>query len=206
MAAKKPVARRRRIIKVDSVRRVDEFANFIVARQVIAAAIAPKQFANIRVPTPLPRIKTTGTKATILEILWVEVVIGRLFENFFKSTFSDIRVQLSIGQAPDNTIKFFSDPSVFADFQISKEFIAGSEVPQKETTTMMMLPVQPLIYNLQSRDGAGYLLTVEAFNFTIETFEVSSGFSTEVDIKVWYRFVDVGINDFVGLVQSTQQS
>ena len=206
MAAKKPIARRKRVITT-KVRRTDEFANFIVADQTLFPRIGEdKEFGTIRVQTPLPRIKTSGNKATILEILWVDMVIPRLLENFDVSAFSEVRAQLSIGSAPVNTIKFFQDPTVFADFIVSKVFIIGTGTPQTETTSMIMLPVQPFRYELQTKDGAGYLLTVEAFNFSVETFRVSSGFNTDVAIKVWYRFVDVGINDFVGLVQSTQQS
>jgi len=199
-------AKRRK--QVGGIRRTDEFANFIVATQSIAASLSQKKFQSARVATPLPRIKTSGNKATILEILWVEFSIPALILNFDVVQLGFIRIQLSIGAPPIDTILPFSDPRVFAEVQVDHHF-KDADPPgptQREVNTSSLL-LQPFRYELQTRGtGAGYLLTADAFNFSMEALEVNAEFPVVADIKVWYRFVDVPLDEFVGLVQSTQQS
>jgi len=204
-AADETAKRRKR---VGGIRRTDEFANFIVATQEIAAGLSQKKFQSLRVATPLPRIKTSGNKATILEILWVEFSLPTLILNFDVVQLGFIRIQLSIGSPPIDTILPFSDPRVFAEVQVDHHFKEadppGPNVREVNTSSLL---IQPFRYELQTRGtGAGYLLTAEAFNFSMEALETNAEFPVTADIKVWYRFVDVPLDEFVGLVQSTQQA
>jgi len=192
-------AKRRRI--ASGPRRVDEFANFIVAQLVVAAAVGELR-GTTRVQTPLPRIKTSGKRATILEILWVDFVVPTMSINFDRDDINSILVvQLSIGSAPIAGSLPFDDPRVFAHKELHSNFL-------KETSgnTRILFPVQPLRCELQTRGtGAGYLLTAEAFNLTVEMIGQNVAFGIDVVCKVWYRFVEVSLDEFVGLVQSTQQ-
>lgn len=191
------MAKRRRTVK--GVRRADEFANFIVFQAITDAALG-NIFKTFRVATPLPRIKTFGNKATILEILWVEFALPTLSLNFDKDDVDTIfNAQLSIG-APPAGILPFSDPRVFAQVEISTSFLANVN-----GNTRLIMPISPVRYELQTMNGDGYLLTAEAFNLNIGIINHNTAFGVTVEIKVWYRFVDIPLQEFVGLVQSTQQ-
>ncbi len=192
------MAKRRRI--VGGARRVDEFANFLVFQGRLNAAIGGL-FGTFRVATPLPRIKTSGKKATVLEILWGEFLIPSLAGNFDHESVSiALAVQCSIGSPPGAILKF-NDPRVFMHVQIESNFIKDVN-----GSTRVVFPQQPFRYELQTRGtGAGYLLTAEAFNFTLAAVNQNQLTAMVVEAKVWYRFVEIPLDEFVGLVQSTQQ-
>jgi len=191
------MAKRRRI--AGGARRVDEFANFIVSEIRLDAALDDIA-GSVRVQTPLPRIKTSGKRATVLEILWCEFLVPTIALNFDRNAISSIlNIQLAIG-SPGAILKF-SDPRVFAQIEIDANFLNNVN-----GNTRLIFPQQPFRYELQTRGtGAGYLLTAEAFNFNVALSGQNVGFGVVVQLKVWYRFVEIGLDEFVGLVQSTQQ-
>jgi len=195
--SKRPMAKRRRI--AGGARRVDEFANFIVSTLRLDAAVA-NLAGTTRVQTPLPRIKTSGKRATVLEILWCEILIPTLALNFDRNSSTTILVvQLAIGSP--GALLTFSDPRVFAEWEFDANFL-----PSVNGNTRILFGKQPFRYELQTRgSGSGYLLTAEAFNFNAALSGQNPGFPLEVALKVWYRFVEIPLDEFVGLVQSTQQ-
>jgi len=191
-------AKRRRI--TSAPRRVDEFANFIVSSITVDAAL-DELSGQKRVQTPLPRIKTSGKRATILEILWVDFNIPTIGLNFDREEVNTILVvQCTIGGTTAGVIGF-DDPRVFAHKEIHANFLKDVN-----GNTRIVLPIQPMRVELQTRgSGAGYLLTAEAFNLNVGMIGQNVSFGLIVEIKVWYRFVEVSLDEFVGLVQSTQQ-
>ena len=58
-------------------------------------------------------------------------------------------------------------------------------------------------FDLQSKDGYGYLFAGDILNFYI--LGNSTGVANSYSWKLYYRFVDVAITEFVGIVQSEQQ-
>jgi len=193
------MAKRRR--KVTGVRRTDEFSNFLVMRVETAPTLTGNTFITTRVQTPLPRIRTSGNRATIMELLWVECQIPTLVLNFEEDKLRVIRVVLSIG-APPLSIPAFNNPLTFAEFDYEAMFIEG--IGQLQFFSYFTLP-QPRRYDFTTREGDGYLLTAEAFNLTLQTTQVNPEFATIALLRLHYRFVDIPLDEFVGLVQSTQQ-
>jgi len=69
-----------------------------------------------------------------------------------------------------------------------------------------MRVLQPFVYNFQTKGlGFGYLLAAENFNFSVAFFNVNQLADHNINFKLFYRFVDIPLNEFIGIVQSTQQ-
>lgn len=111
------MAKRRK--RVSGTRTKDEFPNFLTGFQSIGVGIIPTLFETVRISTPLPRLKTTGQRATVMELLWLEVFIPNLVNNLLTPLESTIiQWQFSIGSAPE-AFNRFSDPRNFAEMSLT---------------------------------------------------------------------------------------
>jgi len=72
------------------------------------------------------------------------------------------------------------------------------------TTSGAVETLYPLRYSFVNNDGFGYLLATDSFNSVVDSNVI--GAVITVSCKLMYRFVEVDMADFVGLVQSQNQS
>lgn len=187
-APKKKMAKRRRN---NNNNNGDIFPNFLTG-VVTQAPGFPDTFATVQVNTPIPRIQTTrsGQKATVMELLWMEV----LFPSIEVSTaLANLTMQMVIGIVP-TVILAFNNPRVFAEIRVDTHL----------ATQGMAITVQPLIYNFESSDGHGYLLAAESFHVSIFSANTAPAVNS-AQWRMYYRFIDIPLSEFIGLVQSTQQ-
>lgn len=194
------MSKRRKRATTRGIRRVDEFANFITGIIRVSAQIQDDVFRTVRITTPLPRFKTVGLKATIMELLWVDFVNPTMVVNFDVQKNSLLRVQLTTG-TPTAGVLEFRDPRVIAEVVVSKMFIKDVN-----GNTFWSLPNQPWKVDLQTQDGFGYLLASDEFNFQFAMAGRNVDLGMQVEFKLWYRFIDVSLAEYVGIVQSSQQS
>jgi len=109
--------------------------------------------------------------------------------------------QMAFG-SPTTALLGWNDPRNFAEIHSHTE---GAEIPA--TSTKAFQPIQPWAYNFQSTDGYGYLLAADSFNVSFFPFAGPPGPFTQLAAwKLFYRFVDIPLSEFVGIVQSTQQT
>lgn len=189
--------------RVSGVRRIDEFANFITGDLFIASNVFGFQFDTTKIQTPLPRIKTSGNRATIMELLWVDFRIPTINANLDTATDSTFNMQLSTGQVPLSILPW-SDPRVFAFIQFTRTLPEFPLFPDSTSVSTL----QPWRYDMQAQTGEGFLLTAESFNLNVQTQGNNQGAivgDIEIQMKLYYRFVDVPLEEYVGIVQSTQQ-
>lgn len=165
----------------------DKYPNFLSGSIVTSAA---NTFTTSQVFTPIPRLKTTGNKATVMELLWLDVeVLGTdLIANGDDATF-----QLTIG-SEQSTLLNWNDPRVLMDYNLEVGL----------ATSGMNLLIQPHRYLFQSVDGFGYLLASDSFHQNLDSTGQAGVITARW--KLFYRFVEIPLSEFVGLVQSTQQS
>ena len=164
----------------------DRFPNFLTGTVTESGA---DTFTTAQVFTPIPRLKTAGNKATVMELLFLETDITTTLNAAGES----VVAQFSIGAIPTAGLAF-NDPRLFAQRQNTMLML----------TTGATLLNNPERYEFQSRDGFGYLLASDSFNVSIDG--VSTGVANILQWRLYYRFVDIPLAEFVGLVQSTQQS
>ncbi len=191
-ARKKPMAKRRRNNNGNG-KRVDVFPNFLTGTLTQSAADA---FTTVLVNTPIPRIQTTrsGQRATVMELLWVEV----LFSNIkLEAANTALAIVFTIGTTPVAVLPF-NNPRVFTEIRLD-----GHVLTAGASGIGTMFTRQPWVYNMQSMDGHGYLLAAESFHVSL--FSATTAQANVAEWRMYYRFIDIPLSEFIGLVQSTQQ-
>jgi len=126
----------------------------------------------------------------VMELLWITLMPT---VTDFVASGDNLSFGIQIGSTP-TTVATEDDPR--AIWAYITEFGA--------LTSGGNLQVYPARGEMQSRDGHGYLLASDAIHIS----GVSTGQAAAVNYnwRIYYRFVEITIADFVGLVQSTQQS
>jgi len=171
----------------------DDYPNFM-SGIVTVPGNALSNFVTTRVQTPIPRLKVQGNRATVMELLWVDVDFTGGFPDGINN---QLDFTMSIGAPPDSFGSgAWSNPLVFAQVKYFSNAAAASSANGYP-------PISPFRYRMQSKDGYGYLLASDAFN--VNTAAVFIQTQAQAHWKLFYRFVDIPLNEFIGIVQSTQQ-
>lgn len=136
-------------------------------------------------PIPVQRLPTAG-KSQVMEVLKVFAWFSNLAEvdsqmNAFFST-------KSFG----TTATTPSEPTVFAAFQRSVAL----------TTSGQIIDVQP--YTMDLEDSAGHGFIVATDNIFLQVASTTTSATNTVRAKIYYRWKNVGLAEYVGVVQSQQ--
>lgn len=150
---------------------------------------------EIRIPLPISRftVKNT-TRVVVLEVLKVYWNLPRVDAN--NAVGGDNIV--STGQL--STVAglgiALNDPRtlVYADKQDRGSFTAGG--------TYQSVQVDPVIVDMTDGAGHGVLIGVDSLFFTVSTLGFSA--AANFGVKLLYRFKEVGLQEYIGIVQ--QQS
>lgn len=146
---------------------------------------------------PVPRFGTTKTKATIFELLWVHWYLAI-------DTFSIIDVVRWAWLSTVNTratgevtslvtsLEDLQDPRAFAFVMEETQFAV-------QGLTYKSVPVR---MDLTDNNGNGILIATDRLQITGGAF--GAGASGSFVAKVGYRLVNVGIQEYVGIVASQQ--
>ena len=126
-APKKTMARTRR--RTGRSLTKDVFPNFMSGTIDVAGALV-SNFNSVRVATPIPRLKVTGNRATVMELLWMDVT----FRGGFIDGSGNERVfNMSIGATPDGEIGW-SNPLVFCQVRLLGQHGGGFTPPVQDIT------------------------------------------------------------------------
>jgi len=174
------------------VKSSDNFPNFLSG--VIASTVAANQFVTSSTFTPIPRLKTIGNRATVMELLWLDAE----FRTELITQSAEVQIQFSIG-APPTGILSWADPRVFAQIKMlnSRNQVGAAGVGLAVWDGMRR-------FEMQSMDGFGFLLASDSFNVSLNKENTNA--TDLVRWRLYYRFVDIPLAEFVGIVQSNQQS
>ena len=184
----KAMTKRRRTARTAGALTKDLFPNFMSGRVPVPGAII-SNFVTTRVQTPIPRLKVTGNRATVMELLWVDVVFRGAFPD---GSGNEIIFTMTIGTPPDGGVAAnFDRPTTFA-------MVRWLAIGTGSSTN-----TQPFRYKFETQEGYGYLLASDAFNVNVQTGLIQG--ASDANWKLFYRFVDIPLNEFIGIVQSTQQ-
>jgi len=105
----------------------------------------------------------------------------------------DVTFQMSIGTTP-TALLTFADPRTFAEIFVETAMTTSGATQVK----------WPLRHSFQDKGGYGYLLASD--NFHVSADSTGQAGATISNWKLYYRFVDIPLTEFVGIVQSTQQT
>ena len=138
-------------------------------------------------------MKVIGNKATVMELLWVDFV----HDVVLQIPFSEARFQMHIGSEQVAMIPW-NDTRVFANYDSVNMGVATAAGSGSVIITF------PMRYDFQTNDGFGYLLASDSFRVSMDSS--NSGAIAGFAWKLFYRFVDIPLTEFLGIVQSTQAS
>ncbi len=186
---KKAKLTRRRSVRMSrrTTKTKDDFPNFMSGQVTLSAA---NTFTTDQIFTPIPRLKTIGNKATVMELLYLDLLVGTID---LLAIGDVLTFQMALG-AVQTAMLGWNDTRVFAMYETE---VAG-------TTSGFVRTVFPWRYQFQTNDGFGYLLASDSFRVSGVT--VGQAGASRFQWKLYYRFVDIPLSEFIGIVQSTQAS
>lgn len=183
---------RRKSLPIMSRRKIatkDNFPNFISGFIIMDGG---STFTQKTINTPIPRLKTIGNRATVMELLYCDIVQQGV--SFFEAS-TVLQFQMTLGTVQAVLLPW-SDTRVFLDYRL---VASGSLTDPLPFLTAFGSPVR---YQFQTMDGFGYLLASDSFRIGVNAFNTPD--VARIDFKLYYRFVDIPLSEFIGIVQSTQ--
>jgi len=188
---KQPIKRakltRRRSVKMARGRTKDDFPNFLSGALVMTGAQA---FTEQQIFTPIPRLKVTGNRATVMELLYVDFVGEGTDMNGIGDR---LQFQMFLGTS-QSVILSWADTRVFMHYQLD---VSG-------LTSGFAQITWPRRFSFMDERGFGYLLAADSFRTSADT--TGQAGAVTFAWKLYYRFVDIPLSEFIGIVQSTQAS
>lgn len=163
----------------------DRYPNYISGQ---LTQTSNNTFITQRVTSPVQR---TGQgrrgRATVMEILyiWVDLSGTRLDAS------EDVLVAFSGGPTPGG-IDSIKDPNTIVTLRIVSSLV---------TSGLMHLKT-PIKLDLQDANGFGQLFAGDGIN--VELDSSGSTATWTVNYRIFYRFVDVPIEEYIGILQSVE--
>lgn len=159
------------------------------------AAPAAAQYVSASTALPVPRFGARAGKATIFEFLWVDWYLNVAD---FGDTVNDAWGWLSTAATRANGVSS-TLATLNADILDPRAF-ALAIVNKTLTTSGSTSTTYPIRVDLTDSNGNGYLVATD--KLVISNGSVGNTAVGEAVAKVAYRLVDVGIDEYVGIVQS----
>lgn len=153
-------------------------------------------FVTQLIQTPISRLPKKGNLITVMELLYMDVVITNTnaqTPTYVDATSDNFQWGIVTGAAP-SSFPYFSQPSM----------LAYKALTHLLTTSGTFQFQYPQRYEFEDGSGRGILLATDAFTFVADTN--GTGVVNRFDCKLLYRFVDVSVEEYVGIVQSQQTS
>jgi len=139
---------------------------------------------SLAVPLPIDRLRNKGDLIGVVEILKVYVAFRQT------NVFGSYRIIFSTKNF-GTTATFFNDPTVFAMYAVNDN--SFSDISRH----FFNLP-----FTLDVTDAAGHGVLVATDQFFVQLTSTTSGSTMQSDFKILYRYKDVSITEYVGIVQS----
>jgi hypothetical protein len=140
----------------------------------------------------LPIVRPAGGRgrSTIMEFLWLDVFVGA---TDFGAAVDEVTFAVSTGAVP-TVNPAWEDGNTVARIKLDHAFVTSG-------STIM---IQPLRYNLQDASGFGQLIATDKIHITGDSNGMAA--ATIFQWRIYYRYVTVGMEEYVGIVQSQLSS
>ncbi len=145
-------------------------------------------FVTVKINTPIPRITIQGSRATVMELLWIDMECKNLLLNAVSEA---VTFGMTTG-TPRTDRSDISEGSTIFNLTVRMQML----------TTGAGITVEPWRYNFQTQDGFGYLLATDSFNAYLESN--ATGVALVGAFRLFYRFVQIPVQEYIGIVQSQQ--
>lgn len=144
-------------------------------------------FTTQEIALPVNRVGIgSGTKATIIEFLWCDLDMDT---HDFAAAADLYIFSISVGAVPTAIPRLGANTTVCS---MGEEFAI--------TTSGAVLHKTPLRYDFQDKLGYGFLIPTDSMHISVASAGMGSALTARW--RVYYRFVDVPIGEYVGIVTS----
>jgi hypothetical protein len=146
--------------------------------------------------TPISRLPKSGGKATVMEVLKVYTWIAPLATGAAAETIQVYTAAFGTKDYGNTTNAYADNPTLFAyhQYQLNGAFTAA--------TCYKMSLKMPLTMDLTDNQGHGILVASDYIYIQVDTAGI--GQTVNVYFKILYRFKNVSLTEYVGIVQSQQ--
>jgi hypothetical protein len=171
-------------------KRTDFFPNYMSWRLTGST----NAFLTERIHTPIPRISGTANRATVMELLWLEVEVEASgVPPAMDAAAESYSFGLTTGPVPAAMLHI-DEGNVLCHYGVVMNVVTTGG------------GVNPYIhrYNWQTTDGFGILLAADSFHAYYQSLNFASG--RDADFRLYYRLVEIGIAEYIGITQSQQTS
>lgn len=161
----------------------DLFPNYMSGRLTLSAAnTATVQTQEL----PVNRLRVLGDEATVIEMLWIDLDVR--ITDFIANT-DDVTFSVKVGGLP-TVVGTFDNPDVIATFGLENHLLTSGATILNQVRR----------YSWQSKDGRGLLIAADRIHLAGDS--TGQGAAVQFNWRIFYRFVNVPIGEFVGIVQS----
>ena len=162
-------------------------------------AAAADDYITAQIPLPVPRFGFSKAKATIFELLWVDWYLAM----------EDFDDPLSVNWAWLSTVQTrttadTSNLATLAEDILNPRAFAFAIEGSHFITSGASTHLAPIHIDLNDNNGNGMLVATDRLQITGGNQGGSAGSS--YTCKVGYRLVNVGVQEYVGIIQSQQGS
>lgn len=165
-------------------RALDRWPNYMGEQLQLSSA---NTFTTAAVPLPVVRPSAGRGRSTIMEFLWIDLEIAAidLIADNDSCTFT-----LSTG-APPTTVGTLDDGNILMLVRLEAQVGAATGVDIRKF---------PIRYRWQDAGGFGLLVATDRIN--MNGISVGQAGSCVFSWKLYYRYVDVSAEEYIGIVQS----
>lgn len=162
---------------------VDRYPNYLSGRLTLSAA---NTLTTQSVQLPVVRPAGRRGSSTIIELLWVDWAPS---EHDLVADGDNIQFFVAVGADPSSSLKLNSGRCL-CEMRVATHFV---------TSGIMSLKF-PMRYNFQDKLGFGQLIATETL--WIGATSVGQAAATKNDYRIYYRFVTVEAEEYIGILQS----
>jgi len=156
---------------------------------------AADDYVIAAVALPVPRFGGSKNKATIFEILWVDWYLSLEDVNdVISQKWAWLSTAATRADAETSTLS-----SLIDDINDPRSF-APVFTQRSQTTSGILSYTFPIRVDLTDSNGNGFLVATD--KIVIAAGAVANTAGVSASAKVCYRMVDVGVEEYVGIVQS----
>lgn len=155
---------------------------------------AADTFTQVTTPIPIQRLQNSG-RAQVMEVLKIFAETSQLSTVAAAATQHKIAIQLTTKSFAAEVA--LSEPTCFYRYQ--KENINSFTATG---TGLLNIEFEPYVQDFT--DGAGHGILIASDNIYLGISSTATGNQNICNVKILYRWKDVSIQEYVGIVQSQQ--
>ena len=152
---------------------------------------AANTFTQVQMTMPLDRFRLTSSRVGAIEILKVYFYLGI---TQYTAVTNNQQLTLALTTISHSARTLPNDPTIIAQYDYVQTF----------TTSGVVMNVWPYVIDLTDGAGHGMICAVDSLYFSVWTANWATS-TNNAYVKILYRYKNIGLPEYVGIVQSQQQ-